>query len=156
MSVMLMPILHGGAGSNAVQLLPANAINSRTETPCYSGIRLDSDGNTYIQQRNGNWSKVGQWLLFGSASSFNVTRTIDSGTLTTDAGAGPLALSTDRTYSITNSSWGTTKRTVITLVLDAGGGDLAEMEYTLSAELTGSTVIDDDDIFRPNWAPSDY
>ena len=39
-------------------------------------------------------------MLNGSAGDFYVSRTIDSGTLTTDAGAGPLQLNTDRDYSI--------------------------------------------------------
>lgn len=133
----LMHTLHGGDPGDSAQLPDVYETNLRGITPCYAGIRLGADGNVYSQLRNGNWSNVGQWLLSGAAADFSVVRTLNSGSLTTDAGAGPLALSSDRTYSISNSTWGTIKTTVITLVVEAttGGADYAERQYTLVAQL---------------------
>ena len=191
MSIFPMATLHGGAGTDAVQLLPVDTVRARSTSPCYAGIRLDADGRIYTRLGQGNWSRVGQWLLFGTNSTFYVTVTIESGSLTTygsdlpsggthtaadhatvmtdsaaafvvdaligqtinnttDASSGTITdndattvtvaslsggaddswdgsdaytitgspqLSTDRTYDISNSTWGTTKRTVITLQL---------------------------------------
>lgn len=150
----LLKTLHSGAGSNAVELLALELRRSRRETPCKSGIKIDSDGNIYKMQSNGGWSNAGQWLLYGTASSFNVSRTIESGSLTVDAGAGPLALSADREYSISNTTWNTTKQAIITLTLDAGGGDLAEQQYVLSATLNRIDIDDTDHQIFPLFQAS--
>ena len=97
----LIPFIGGSAAATptGVQLL-ANDFTSQGSGTVYSGVKFDADGGVYERQPSGAWSRVYTWLLSGTNSDFYIVRTISSGTLTTDDGAGPLVLSTDRTYDI--------------------------------------------------------
>jgi len=74
-----------------------------SQATVHSGIRFDSDGDIYAKSAGGSWNRVGTWLLSGTNTDFSVNRTIDSGTLTTDAGSGDLQLNADRTFDVQNS-----------------------------------------------------
>lgn len=84
----------------------------------YSGVKFGSNGWLYARQANGGWSFFGVWLVSGTNSNFTVTRVINSGTLTTDAGAGPLALSADRIYDVQWSAPGL-KTATVTFTIDS-------------------------------------
>ena len=89
----------------------------------YSGVKFAADGMIYERQAAGGWSSIGTWLLNGTNSDFYIVRTIDSGTLTTDAGAGPLVLSTDREYDVQQSSVGTKTTFVSFEIQNVGSSD---------------------------------
>ena len=129
--------IHSGVGGNAAILPGPCDSNFRSQKPCYAGVKLDSDGGLYCMTPDGQWSFVDSWLLTGANTVHQVVRTIDSGTLSTDAGAGPLALSSDRSYEIINASWSTVKTTLITLELQlvSDSSFVDSRQYTLEAEL---------------------
>ena len=101
----------------------------------YSGAKFDADGNVYRRTSAGAWQQLGAWLLRGAASSFYLKRVIVSGTLTTDDGAGPQLLSTDREYDVQQSSFGTKTATVSFEISDdiSGSPILASRTYIFTA-----------------------
>lgn len=102
----LIPFIGGGAVGGytptGVQL-QSNVFRSTGTGTVYSGIKFGSDGGIYERQPAGGWSRKFSWLLSGTNSTFYVVRTVISGSLTTDAGAGPLVLSSDRIYDLQDS-----------------------------------------------------
>lgn len=106
--------------------------------PCNAGIKIDADGSVYTKSNNGVWQVVATWLLVGPNTAWWVSRTIDSGTLTTDAGAGPLVCSSDREYSIANVILSSTKTVTLTLELsnsDTGSPVISAVQYLIEAQL---------------------
>jgi hypothetical protein len=101
----------------------------------YSGVKFGSNGWLYARQANGGWSFFGVWLVSGANSNFNVTRVINSGTLTTDAGAGPLVLSADRIYDVQYSAPGL-KTATVTFTIDSitPAETKASIAWTFEAE----------------------
>ncbi len=95
----------------------------------HSGIRTGSDGVLSTIQPNGGFSAVsGEWLLSGAASGFYIQRTIISGTLEVDEGAGWLQMNSNRTYDNQKSSVGI-KTTVVF--------------FEISSDVSGVPVVDD-------------
>ena len=95
----------------------------------FSGIRLGSDGILYLFQANGGVSAVGgEWLVFGTASTFYVQRTITSGDLEVDAGAGFLQLNVNRDYNNQQTLVGESSATVF---------------FEISSDVSGSPVVAD-------------
>ena len=126
-----------GAASPTVKLTDRTVFNSRPSGICYAGIKVDADGVLYQQQANGGWSAIGsQWLVSGTAASFYVSRTIISGTLTTDAGAGTLQLNTDRIYDIQQASAGLKSASILMdISSDVSGSPIvASATFSLRAE----------------------
>lgn len=116
-----------GVNANVVQI-PAYALFSNTGTTgtVYSGVRFGSDGNLYRRQAAGGWSVFGQWLVNGSASGFYLSRTINSGILTTDAGGGSLQLNTNRDYDV---------QTAIETTVSAN------VSFQISDDVSGSPIV---------------
>ncbi len=115
-------------------------INNRTISnvlsggTCHSGIQLDNDGILYlIQANNGISAVIGEWNINGAVANFFVQRTIISGTLEIDPGAGFLVLSTDRIYDNQKSSVGVKTTEVFFEISDDAGGtniiDTATMTF---------------------------
>jgi len=89
----------GGAQATGVQM-PENlfATIDRTSTgTTYSGVRFHSNGGIFERDVFGGWVKFGEWLLTGANTLYHIHRTVDLGTLTTDAG-DDLVMSTTRDY----------------------------------------------------------
>lgn len=88
-----------GAAANVVQVPTGIDFSRQAESgTVHSGIRFSSTGVVFAKTAGGAWQAAGTWLVAGSASTYYLSRTIDSGTLTTDAGAGPLQMNTTRDY----------------------------------------------------------
>lgn len=127
-----------GGVSQAAVLCGGLAPQTRSQKCCHAGIKIDNDGNIYESNNSGDgWQLLCTWLIVGTNSDFQIVRSIESGTLTTDAGAGPLALGTDREYKNQQCVFGGTATTVITLTLEKVSGSVFvdSREYTLSASL---------------------
>ena len=124
----LMFIQHAGATANAVQVPSGiDFFRSASSGTIYSGAKFDADGSVYARTAAGAWQVVGTWLIAGSAATYYISRTIDTGTLTTDAGAGPLQMNTDREYD----KQGT-----------AGGGFVSVgVTYSISDDVSGTPVV---------------
>jgi len=116
----LMPQIMGGDPGDSANL-PANEFFTQGfEGTAYSGVKFDNDGNIYERQYGGGWSSIGAWLLNGVNTAFYIAASINSGTLTTDAGAGPLQLNTDRVYDVQRTSDGEKLCIVSFRIVDSG------------------------------------
>lgn len=105
---------------------------SRTTNPpftAYSGIKFDADGDIYARDGTATWQKVGTWLLVGTNTDFSVSRTIDSGTLETDAGAGPLQLNADRIYDVRETLSEETHAAAGTFTIENWNGGTPNVTY---------------------------
>jgi hypothetical protein len=102
-----------GTASDFVNITDRTIENVTTSGTCHSGVRFGSSGVLSKIQPNGGLSAIsGEWLGSGTASDFYLQRTIISGTLEDDAGAGFLQLNANRDYDNQKSSLGT-KTTVV-------------------------------------------
>ena len=123
----LMRTILQSVADNTVSIPNTNFANFDPESgPIYSGVKFDNDGKVYKRQKNGGWSSYGTWLVKGAAGSYYIQRTIDSGTLTTD-GTDGVVLSTDRIYSILQSTPYATKTATVT--------------FEISTDAPGTTVV---------------
>jgi len=126
-----------GVAGGVVSIVSQTISRFRMDQTCYSGIMFGSDGVLYaIQNNTGTSAIIGQWLVNGTPSDFYVSRMINSGTLNTDAGAGPLQLNAARLYRISRSITGA-KTTIITCQLSddvSGLPILDSATFTLIAE----------------------
>ncbi len=110
-----------------VNIVSTTIISFSTSGTVYSGVRFGSDGVLYRFQPNGGVSALPlQWLLSGTASDYYVSRTVGSGTLDVDAGAGPLQLNANRDYNIQNSMIGI---------------ETAEVFFEIASDVSGSPVV---------------
>ncbi len=97
-----------GPGISGVSIVNRIVQNSLVFIPTHSGVRLGLDGQLSTINAFGGINPIaGEWLITGSAAAFFVKRTIVSGTLEVDAGAGFLQLNADRTYENIKASAGT-------------------------------------------------
>lgn len=121
MSLLFFTNSSSAGASGDVATLPINDFTTQGFTgTVYSGVKFDNDGNIYERQAGGGWSSIGAWLLSGTASDFYIKRTIDTGSLTTDGGAGPLILSTDRIYDLQRTTDGEDASRVTFSIVDIG------------------------------------
>jgi hypothetical protein len=96
-------------------------------SPVYSGAKFDGDGDVYAYSATGSWQRIGTWLVAGAATGYYISRTVDSGSLNVDAGAGPLQMNTDREYSI---SWG-----------PVASSKTAAISFQISSDVSGSPIV---------------
>lgn len=124
---MLIYQHRGGSAGNAVKLL-SRTYNSATlfTGPCHSGLKFGLNGVLSKIQGNGGYSAVsGEWLLSGVSSAFWLQRTLISGTLEVDSGAGFLAMSSDLEFRNTISVPGTKETEIyFEIASDSGGATI--------------------------------
>ena len=113
-----------GIAGNTANIIDRTVSNSRPfDSPCHSGIRLGTDGVLRTFQAAGGLSGVqGEWLVNGSPGGFYTQRTIISGTLEVDPGAGFLQLNVDRNYDNQKASEGVKTTVVFFEIADDAGG----------------------------------
>ena len=126
MTIGLMPMQHSGTLANAVHIPSNEFATGGVSGTIFSGVKFDADGNMYERQAAGGWSNVGSWLLRGTNTTFYISRTEDSGTLTTDAGAGPLQMNADRIYDVQQA---------------IDGEKMANVTFSISDDVSGSPVV---------------
>ena len=131
----LIQFIHSGVSAEVVQFISHDFSRIDESGTIYSGIKLDDDGNIYARQAGGGWSSIGAWLLNGVNTGFFVKRVIDSGTLTTDGGAGPIVLSSDRIYDVQSAVGIKTTTVSFEISNDISGSPvLAQITHTFTAE----------------------
>ena len=131
----LIQFIHSGSAAEVVQFISHDFERSGKTGTIYSGIKLDDDGNIYARQTAGGWSSIGAWLLNGVNTGFFVKIVIDSGTLTTDGGAGPIVLSSDRIYDVQSAVGIKTTTVSFEISNDISGSPvLAQVTHTFSVE----------------------
>jgi len=117
-----------GVASDTVNIVDFELSNARDSGICHSGVKFGLNGVLSAIQPNGGFSvRQGEWLVSGTASTFFVKRTIISGTLEVDAGAGFLQLNAARIYANHQASAGS-KTTVVF--------------FELSSDMTGVPIVD--------------
>lgn len=122
---------------NSVTMTSRSISTFRVGEVCYSGVQFGSNGTLYaIQNNSGTSAIIGQWLVNGTASDFYVSMTINSGTLDTNAGAGPLQLNANRLYRINQSMIGVKTTTITCTISDDASGSpiLSAATFTFIAE----------------------
>ncbi len=128
-----MRLIHGlreseGAGIDTVNITDRTILNSRDSGVCHSGIRVGSNGVLYRIQANGGFSALsGQWLVNGTASDFYMQRTILSGTLEVDAGAGWIQCNVNRDFDNQQAT---------------AGNKMASIFVEISNDMSGVPVLD--------------
>lgn len=130
--------IHTGTASNAVRV-PSGIDFSRSAVSgtVYSGAQFNSDGNLYARTADGAWQQITSWLVAGAASTYYISRTIDQGVLTTDAGAGPLQMNTTREYDRQKSGGSGLVTSMVTFSISndvSGSPVVASGTYTFEAE----------------------
>jgi len=121
------PMDTDGDGLPSVRLTDRIVDNSNPSSTCHSGVDFSSTGVLSTIQANGGFSAVmNEWLNSGAASGFYLQRTILSGTLEVDAGAGWLQLSTSRTYDNQKVS---------------AGIKTTEVFFELSSDVSGTPLV---------------
>ena len=131
----LIQFIHKGTAPEVVQFITHDFSRIGEAGTIYSGIKFDNDGNIYARQTDGGWSSIGSWLLNGANSDFFVKRVVDTGTLTTDGGAGPIVMSSDRIYDVQRSTLGI-KTTAVSFEMSndiSGSPILAMITHTFTA-----------------------
>lgn len=126
-----------GATLSVVVAATKSITNFRTfTTPCYSGVRVDNDGDLKALNNTGTtYTSYETWLDAGTTAEVWVQCDIVSGTLTSGTTGSRLATTVDRSWYITRSVTGN-KTTVIDLKFydAASGGNLLDTQrVTLSA-----------------------
>lgn len=123
---------HTGTGGDAATV-PAASFARTGDVTVYSGVKFDADGDVYARSALGGWQQVGTWLLNGTNSDFSVARTINSGSLTTDAGAGDLQLNSDRSFDIQNSTPSSESTATVTFVISNWNAGSPNVTYSTRA-----------------------
>lgn len=117
-----------GSVSASVNLENRTVLGDGASGTIHSGIRTGSAGVLFRIQPNGGFSAIsGEWLLSGGPAGFYIQRTIISGTLEVDAGAGWLQMNTNRDYDNQKSS---------------AGIKTTEVFFEISSDVSGVPVVD--------------
>ena len=125
----------GGGTPTGVQLLANNFRTFGIGGAVYSGVKFAADGGVYERQSGGGWSRVFTWLLTGTNSDFYVVRTIATGGLTTDAGAGQQQLDADIEFDVQQVGVGQAVAGVYFEIQNVGTTVLASISYDFDAEV---------------------
>lgn len=125
-----------GTVSQGILITDREINNSRLSGTCHAGIKLGLDGVLSLIQADGGFSQItGEWLLAGTPADFYVQRTIISGTLQLDPGAGWLQLNVDRIYDKQLAFAGMLTAVVFFEIADDAGGtniiDTATMTFVV-------------------------
>ncbi len=100
---------------------------------CYSGVKLDADGNQYYMGATGSWfldTTPNTWLITGTNDRFWVRATLNSGTLDhLNSGTGSwLQLNADRNWSFLDATTG-------------DGADTVSLKLEIATSSTGSNIL---------------
>jgi hypothetical protein len=113
---------------NTVTLPSATFTTIVVGQTAYSGVRFGSDGNVYRNSgtSDSSWQVAGTWLVKGTNSNYDITRTIN-GSLNTDAGDA-LVLSTNRDYYVIDTT-------------TLGGAVTCEVEFSITDTTQSTTYV---------------
>ena len=135
----LMTSLVGvGASSTAINLPTLTVFENASSrvSPVHSGVRFGTDGNIYRASITGAWQQIATWLLQGTASSYYVQISVDSGAL--DQSSGDAAqLNANADYYITDSdpsSFPATCTVTFEISSDSGGSTVVAGPKTYNFE----------------------
>ena len=127
-----------GEGTTSLEGGGANHSQTANNIDVWAGVHLDNDGTEYAYSATGTAQGITltSWLDSGSADTIWVRATLDSGTLTDDAGTDTwLSLANDRAWAIKRASLGTgTAQVTLETATDSQGTNILESAtYTLTA-----------------------
>lgn len=140
---MRQPARLQSVSGDAIRIVTGhNYANIADGVDTYSGVKFAADGNMYAYQAAGGTTNIGSWLVSGAVADYYLVSTIDSGTLDTDAGRGPLQLNADRVYYCldTTAGVGFETATVTFTIEDAATTDFAgptSLSFSAYKDLSG-------------------
>lgn len=126
-----------GATAQQVQVV-AGSISALTISPADASASVIFNNSGQQQQSvNGSTTNLGPWLLSGSAASFEIFATLNSGTLTSGTTGAWLNMGSTLTWTTTrtNNAAGTTSGSLTFQIRPVAGSVAATGNVTLSAQV---------------------
>ncbi len=140
---MLLRMNHeseGAVATNVVSLSNHIVSNSRPNGICFAGVKFDADGILYLINQDLSYSAVvGEWLVNGTNSTFYLSRTVNSGTLTADGGTIQ-QLNGDQEYYVSQSILGSNPASVTFSIYD-NNGETPGGIFPVTATITMTATI---------------
>lgn len=100
-----------------------------------ANLRFNSDGSTTVTGLGTGGTAPKTWFT-GTPSGWSIQRTVNTGSLNTDPGAGWIALSANRTFGCTRTSTGTnTANVTFAFSPDGGVSTLASRTVVFQAQV---------------------
>jgi len=135
---MLQLAIRAAVSGPSVTVAPTKSIpNQRTVGTCHANVKVSSDGDLYDSDNTGSYgASYETWLDSGLNSEVWIQRVVISGSLSTDAGSGVLACTSDRVFGVSRATEGTKVCVIDTnFYSDSGGTILLDTQrVTLTAE----------------------
>jgi len=134
MSILLAAF--GAIGGDKIQLSGVAVLSTGngSQTATYT---LESDGDVVTATTDGGSVDAGDWIdpKAAAPSDYEVQATLNAGTLTSGTTGSWLALSSNRSWTLTRATVGTATQVDLTIEIRRGSGaTLASANVTLDAE----------------------
>jgi len=134
MSILLAAF--GAIGGDKIQLSGVAVLSTGngSQTATYT---LESDGDVVTATTDGGSVDAGDWIdpKAAAPSDYEVQATLNAGTLTSGTTGSWLALSSNRSWTLTRATVGTATQVDLTIEIRRGSGAvLASANVTLDAE----------------------
>jgi len=134
MSILLAAF--GAIGGDKIQLsgVAVSSVGAGNQTATYT---LESDGDVLSVTTPGGSVDAGDWIdpKASAPSDYEVQATLNAGTLTSGTTGSWLALSSNRSWTLTRATVGTATQVDLTIEIRRGSGaTLASANVTLDAE----------------------
>ena len=134
-------IIASALGYSGPQVSPstANVTTNGDFNPTVAGVDYRTNGTEWSSTASGSYTvSRGSWLDIGGSDEVWIQRTINSGSLTTDAGSGVLAMTSSRLFAVEDTSYpggAVTCGLTVKFYSDSGGTtEIGSATFTLSAE----------------------
>lgn len=136
MSILLAAF--GAIGGDKIQLsgVAVSSVGAGNQTATYT---LESDGDVLSVTTPGGSVDAGDWIdpKASAPSDYEVQATLNAGTLTSGTTGSWLALSSNRSWTLTRATVGTATQVDLTIEIRRGSGaTLASANVTLDANRT--------------------
>lgn len=136
MSILLAAFGAIGGDRIALSGVAVSSVGAGSQTATYT---LESDGDVVTATTPLGSSDIGDWIdpKASAPSDYEVQATLNSGTLTTGTTGSWLALSSNRSWTLTRLTVGAATQVTLTIEIRKGSGAvLASATVTLDAERT--------------------
>lgn len=134
MSILLAAFAAMGGDRISLSGVAVSSVGSGTQTATYT---LESDGDVVTATTPGGSIDAGDWIdpKANAPSDYEVRATLNSGTLTSGTTGSWLALTSNRSWTLTRVTVGAANQVQLTIEIRKGSGAaLASATVTLDAE----------------------
>jgi hypothetical protein len=135
MSILLAAFAAMGRDQISLSGQTITSSGAGTQTATYT---LESDGDVITATKGGGSVDAGDWIApkTSAPSDYEVRATLDSGTLSTGTTGSWLALTSNRTWTVTRIAVGSETASITVEIRKGSGATLASASITLTAERT--------------------